>query len=116
LLAGTRYLSKPTYILGMVQLRLVFVLQYMVACIAIIVVMLATQTVADGPGFTGTSLVAHVTFGEILNYIIRWWAQLENWIGAITRLKALNDEIPKRGPKMKQSLYHQTGRLRAGLR
>jgi len=78
----------------MAQRWLLFVLQCIVACLAIGVVALATQTRSDTAGLTGASLVALMTFGDMLNYIIRWWTQLETSIAAVTRLKALEDQVP----------------------
>jgi len=89
--------QKPTYLLAMVQRWLLFVLQCIVACLAIMVVTLATQVPSNTSGFTGASLVALMTFGDILNFIIRWWTQLETSIGAVTRLKALTDKVPSEG-------------------
>ncbi|KAK3311928.1 ABC transporter [Apodospora peruviana] len=85
--------QKPAYLLAMVQRWLLFVLLCIVAVLAILVVTLATQTTSQSTGFTGASLVSLMTFGDILNYIIRWWTQLETSIGAVTRLKALNDKV-----------------------
>ena len=100
--------QKPTYLLAMVQRWLLFVLQSMVACLAILVVTLATQTRSDTAGFTGASLVALMTFGDILNYIIRWWTQMETSIGAVTRLKALNDKVKP------ESFHDETGPVQSG--
>src|SRR5690242_20096140 len=61
----------PTYLLAMVQRWLLFVLQCIVACLAVGVVALSTQTRSDTRGLTGASLVALMTFGDMLNYIIR---------------------------------------------
>ncbi|KAM7197149.1 P-loop containing nucleoside triphosphate hydrolase protein [Rhypophila sp. PSN 637] len=85
--------QKPAYLLAMVQRWLLFVLLCIVAVLAVLVVTLATQTTSQSTGFTGASLVSLMTFGDILNYIIRWWTQLETSIGAVTRLKALNDKV-----------------------
>ncbi|KAM7214661.1 P-loop containing nucleoside triphosphate hydrolase protein [Rhypophila decipiens] len=85
--------QKPAYLLAMVQRWLLFVLLCIVAVLAVLVVTLATQTKSQSTGFTGASLVSLMTFGDILNYIIRWWTQLETSIGAVTRLKALNDKV-----------------------
>jgi ATP-binding cassette, subfamily C (CFTR/MRP), member 1 len=35
-----------------------------------------------------------MSFGDILNYIIRWWTQMETSVGAIARLKSLGDKVP----------------------
>ncbi|KAK3386815.1 ABC transporter [Podospora didyma] len=91
--------QKPNYLLAMVQRWLLFVLQCIVAVIAVFVVTLATQTRSETTGFTGASLVALMTFGEILNFIIRWWTQLETSIGAVTRLKSLGDKVPLEGSR-----------------
>jgi ABC-type multidrug transport system fused ATPase/permease subunit len=99
--------QKPTYLLAMVQRWLLFVLQCIVACLAILVVTLATQIRSGTSGFTGASLVALMTFGDIINFIIRWWTQLETSIGAVTRLKALNDKVPSEGFKDKTEPVHQ---------
>ncbi|KAK4209327.1 P-loop containing nucleoside triphosphate hydrolase protein [Rhypophila decipiens] len=85
--------QRPAYLLAMVQRWLLFVLLCIVAVLAVLVVTLATQTTSQSTGFTGASLVSLMTFGDILNYIIRWWTQLETSIGAVTRLKALNDKV-----------------------
>jgi ATP-binding cassette, subfamily C (CFTR/MRP), member 1 len=89
--------QKPAYLLAMVQRWLLFVLQCIVACLAILVVTLATQVQSQTSGFTGASLLALMTFGDTLNYIIRWWTQLETSIGAVTRIKALADKVSPEG-------------------
>ena len=73
---------------------LLFVLQCIVALLAIVVVTLATQVHIGTTGFTGSSLVALMTLGDTLNYIIRWWTQLEISIGAVNRIKSLSDKVP----------------------
>jgi len=78
----------------MVQRWLLFVLQCVVAVVAVVVVTLATQVHSNTATFTGASLVALMTFGDVLNFIIRWWTQLETSIGAVTRLKSLSDKVP----------------------
>lgn len=34
-----------------------------------------------------------MTFGDILNYIIRWYTQIETSIGAVSRLKKFSEEV-----------------------
>jgi ABC-type multidrug transport system fused ATPase/permease subunit len=89
--------QKPAYLLAIAQRWLQFVLQCIVAVIAIVVVTLATQLHSSSAGFTGPSIVALMSFGDILNFIIRWWTQLETSIGAVTRLKSLGDKVPPEG-------------------
>lgn len=108
--------QKPTYLLAMVQRWLLFALQCIIACLAILVVTLATQLHSDTSGFTGASLVALMMFGDILNYIIRWWTQLETSIGAVTRLKALNDKVPSEGFQDETKPAQRSGPPKVGLR
>ena len=76
----------------MVQRWLGFVLQMIVALLAVAVVTVATQ-LGSNAALTGASLVSLMTFGEILNYVIRWWTQMETSIGAVGRLKKLGEEV-----------------------
>lgn len=84
--------QRPAYLLAMVQRWLLFMLQLIVALLAVAVVTLATQLRA-GSGFTGASLVTLMTFGDVLNYIIRWYTQIETSIGAVTRLKNFSQNV-----------------------
>lgn len=76
----------------MVQRWLGFALQTVVAVLAIVVVTLATQ-LRSSTGLTGASLVTLMTFGDILNYIIRWYTQIETSMGAINRLKSFSEKV-----------------------
>jgi ATP-binding cassette subfamily C (CFTR/MRP) protein 1 len=76
----------------MVQRWLGFTLQVVVAILAVSVVTLATQ-LRSSTGLTGASLVTLMTFGDILNYIIRWWTQIETSIGAVSRLKSFSEKV-----------------------
>lgn len=76
----------------MVQRWLGFALQLVVAILAVAVVSLATQ-LRSSTGLTGASLVTLMTFGDILNYIIRWWTQIETSIGAVSRLKKFSEKV-----------------------
>jgi ATP-binding cassette subfamily C (CFTR/MRP) protein 1 len=76
----------------MVQRWLGFTLQLVVAVLAVAVVTLATQ-LRSSVGLTGASLVTLMTFGDILNYIIRWFTQMETSIGAVGRLKAFSMNV-----------------------
>ena len=84
--------QRPTYLLAMVQRWLGFTLQMVVATLAVMVVVLATQ-VRSNTAMTGASLVSLMTFGDILKYIIRWWTQLETSIGAVSRLKSFGEKV-----------------------
>jgi ATP-binding cassette, subfamily C (CFTR/MRP), member 1 len=76
----------------MVQRWLLLTLQLLVAVLAIAVVTLATQ-LRSSTGLTGASLVTLMTFGDILNYIISWYTQIETSIGAVSRVKKFGEQI-----------------------
>lgn len=76
----------------MVQRWLGFALQVVVAILAVVVVTLATQ-LNSSTGLTGASLITLMTFGDILNYIIRWYTQIETSIGAVSRLKNFSQKV-----------------------
>ncbi|KAI1500381.1 ATPase-like protein [Biscogniauxia marginata] len=84
--------QRPYYLLYIVQRWLLFALQIVVALIALTVVVLATQ-LRGNTALTGASLVTLMTFGDVLNYIIRWWTQLETSIGAVSRLKNFSEKV-----------------------
>ena len=76
----------------MVQRWLGFALQMIVALLAVIVVTLATQ-LRSSTAMTGASLITLMTLGNILNYIVRWYTQIETSIGAVSRLKSFSDHV-----------------------
>jgi ATP-binding cassette subfamily C (CFTR/MRP) protein 1 len=80
----------------MVQRWLGFALQTVVAILAVVVVTLATQ-LRSSTGLTGASLITLMTFGDILNYIIRWYTQIETSIGAVSRLKNFSQKVKGEG-------------------
>jgi ABC-type multidrug transport system fused ATPase/permease subunit len=82
--------QRPAYLLAMIQRWLLFVLNVVIAVIAVIVVSLATQLRAN-QGFTGASLVTIMSFGDILANIIRMYTMLETSIGAVSRLKTFSE-------------------------
>jgi ABC-type multidrug transport system fused ATPase/permease subunit len=71
---------------------LLFALQVVVAMLAVGVVAMATQ-LRSSTALTGASLVTLMTFGDILNYIIRWFTQIETSIGAVGRLKNFSEDV-----------------------
>jgi ATP-binding cassette, subfamily C (CFTR/MRP), member 1 len=76
----------------MVQRWLGFILQIVVAIIAVAVVTLVTQ-LRSSRGFAGASLITLMTFGDILNFIIRWFTQLDTSIGGVGRLKNFSETV-----------------------
>ncbi|CZT07287.1 related to multidrug resistance protein [Rhynchosporium agropyri] len=71
-----------------------FVLDVMVAAIAIIIMTLAIQLEATSAGALGVSLVDILSFSRDLNYLIRTWTDLETSLGAISRVRSFKAETP----------------------
>ncbi|TDZ30419.1 ABC transporter FUM19 [Colletotrichum spinosum] len=84
--------QRPAYLLAMIQQWLVVVMHLMVACIAVILVALATQ-LRTNSGFTGASLVTLMTWGETIAWLIRQYTQLETSIGAVARIKTFAERV-----------------------
>lgn len=82
--------QQPAYLLAMIQRWLVFVLNVVVAIVAIVVVALATQ-LRSSQGFTGASLITIMSFGDFLAELIRCYILLETSIGAVSRLKTFSE-------------------------
>ncbi|KAI5922440.1 ABC multidrug transporter [Camillea tinctor] len=84
--------QRPAYLLTMIQHLLTFVLNIVVALIALVLTALATQLRSDS-GFTGASLVTLMGFGDILSHIVLSYTLLETSIGAIGRLKSFDETV-----------------------
>jgi ATP-binding cassette subfamily C (CFTR/MRP) protein 1 len=84
--------QRPAYLLAMIQRWLGFMLQLIVAVLAVVVVTLATQ-VGSNTAITGTSLIMLMSFGEGLSYIVTMYTMLETSIGAVHRLKNFSDKV-----------------------
>jgi ATP-binding cassette, subfamily C (CFTR/MRP), member 1 len=76
----------------MIQRWLGFMLQLVVAFLAVAVVTLSTQT-RSNTAFTGASLVSLMAFGDTLTYIVKMYTTLETSIGAISRLKSFSEKV-----------------------
>ncbi|KAI1762775.1 P-loop containing nucleoside triphosphate hydrolase protein [Hypoxylon sp. FL1150] len=84
--------QRPAYLLAMIQRWLGFTLQMVVAALAFVVVILATQQ-RSNTAFTGASLVTLMNFGDSLTIIVRMYTALETSIGAISRLKSFSETV-----------------------
>ncbi|KAI8957592.1 P-loop containing nucleoside triphosphate hydrolase protein [Daldinia sp. FL1419] len=84
--------QRPAYILAMIQRWLGFVLQLVVTAMAFILVTLAVQLRSNG-AFTGAALVALISFGSNLSFMVRTYTALETSIGAISRLKSFSERV-----------------------
>lgn len=86
--------QRPAYLLSMIQRWLAFVLDVVVAVLAIVVVTLSTQVSSGGSiGFTGASMVTLMTFGPWLAGLVRCYTTLETSLGAVSRLKAFSETV-----------------------
>ncbi|OTB09427.1 hypothetical protein M426DRAFT_18072 [Hypoxylon sp. CI-4A] len=79
----------PTYLLTIIQQWLNFVLNVIVAILAIALTSLAVR-LRSNSGFTGASLVTLMAFGDNLSGIVVFYTLLETSLGAISRLKAFD--------------------------
>ena len=77
----------------MIQQWLTLVSSLVVAFLAILVVVLATQVKSlTGAGFTGASLVTLMSFGIFAAELIMIYALLETSVGAINQLKSFSEK------------------------
>lgn len=76
----------------MIQQWLSLVLNLVAAVLAIMVSSLAIELQVNS-GFTGVALVNLVTFNSTLGTIIVAWAMTETSIGAVSRIKQLEDNV-----------------------
>ena len=85
--------QRPFYLLWAVQRWLTVVLDFMVAGIAVLLIVLVTQLRNFvGPGFAGVALANIVLFSQQLRMLMTFWTQLETHIGAISRVKMFTEE------------------------
>ncbi len=76
----------------MIQQWLNLVLDLVVMVMAAVLTTLAVRLHSNS-GFTGASLVTLMNFGDNLSGIVIFYTRLETSIGAISRLKAFNDNV-----------------------
>ncbi|KAF2999462.1 hypothetical protein E8E13_008147 [Curvularia kusanoi] len=84
--------QRPAYLLAMMQQCLMFVLNLLVAFLAVGLVSLATQLKSDA-AFTGASLISLMSFSETATALIFTYTALETSIGAVSRLKTFSDKV-----------------------
>ncbi|KAI2464664.1 ABC multidrug transporter [Annulohypoxylon bovei var. microspora] len=81
--------QRPAYLLTMIQQWLNFVLNVVIAILAIMLTSLAVR-LRSNSGFTGASLVTLMAFGDVLSGVVIYYTALETSLGAISRLKAFD--------------------------
>ena len=85
--------QRPFYLLFMVQRWLTLVLDLINTALAVIVVTVASQLRGHvSVGFTGVSLTQIISFAATMKTLILFWTQLENSLGAVTRIKNFEAE------------------------
>ncbi len=88
--------QRPSYLLAMAQQWLMLTMNALVAVVAIILVVLATQLRSDA-GNVGAGLVTLITLGSTLTTIVVAYTGLETSLGAISRLKGFGEETELEG-------------------
>ncbi|PYI33241.1 hypothetical protein BP00DRAFT_434635 [Aspergillus indologenus CBS 114.80] len=84
--------QRAACLLLMIQEWLNLVLNLVVMVIAAVLTMLAVRLHSNS-AFAGASLYSLMTFGESLSGIVIYYTRLERSIGAIARLKSLNETV-----------------------
>ncbi|TVY14013.1 Canalicular multispecific organic anion transporter 1 [Lachnellula arida] len=81
--------QKPYYLLFCIQRWLNLALDIMVACLAVVLVAIATTLRGkSSSAFLGVALFSMVSFSSSLNQLIKGWTVLETAIGAVARIRA----------------------------
>ncbi|KAH7418359.1 ABC transporter [Cadophora sp. MPI-SDFR-AT-0126] len=83
--------QRPSYLLAMAQQWLMFIMNLIVAILAVILVAMATQ-LRSNAGSVGAGFVTLMSLGSALTTVIVAYTGLETSLGAITRLKAFSDD------------------------
>ena len=85
--------QRPFYLLFMVQRWLTLVLDLINTALAVLVVAVASHLRGHvSVGFTGVSLTQIISFTASMKLFILFWTQLENSLGAVTRIKNFEAE------------------------
>ncbi|KAI8263442.1 ABC transporter [Colletotrichum sp. SAR 10_77] len=80
--------QRPSYTQGCIQTWLTFVLNLIVAVLAVIlVIIVVTWHHKFSAGSVGVSLVMIIGFSEVLARLIQSWTKLESSIGAVARVR-----------------------------
>ncbi|PYH68010.1 uncharacterized protein BO88DRAFT_405908 [Aspergillus vadensis CBS 113365] len=87
--------QKPYYLLYCIQRWLNVVLDLLVACLAVILIALATSLRSStDPGKLGVSLTAIMAFSQTLQEVVTSWTGLETSLGAIARTRSFEMKTP----------------------
>ncbi|VUC23409.1 unnamed protein product [Clonostachys rosea] len=86
--------QRPFYLMYSIQRWLNLVLDLLVACLATLIMALATHLKDSSAGALGVSLLNILTFSQDLTYLIRTWTDLETSLGAVARVRSFEAETP----------------------
>lgn len=87
--------QKPYYLLLCIQRWLVFVLDLVVAAMAVVLVGMAVALrTRMSPGFLGVALVTMMELSHALTNLVQHWTGLETSLGAITRIRSFSMDTP----------------------
>lgn len=87
--------QKPYYLLYCIQRWLNVVLDLLIACLAVILIALATSLRGStDPGKLGVSLTAIMAFSQTLQEVVTSWTGLETSLGAIARTRSFEMKTP----------------------
>lgn len=86
--------QRPAYLLLMVQQWLNFVLNMIVACVAVMIASIAVLQKSQ-QGTTGVALTLIMSIATMLQQALRAWTLFEVSIGAISRIKTFQEHTPK---------------------
>ena len=98
--------QRPFYLLYAVQRWLQLILDFLVAAVAVILIVLVVELrgVLSG-AFVGISLVNVILFSQNLKLVLQYWTMLETHIGAVSRIKNFsNSTNPEPSPPGKTIL------------
>ena len=82
--------QKPTYLMYMIQRWLTFVLDMIVAVLAVLIAALAVLQRANS-GFAGVALTQVLLINLTLRFIIISWTEVETSIGSVSRIKNFSE-------------------------
>ncbi|KAF5000296.1 hypothetical protein FDECE_11257 [Fusarium decemcellulare] len=84
--------QRPAYLLAVIQQWLMSTLHLLVAGIAVLLIVLATQ-LRSNAGMTGAGLVSLLTFSETVSNLITSYTNLETSLGAVSRLRSFTETV-----------------------
>jgi ATP-binding cassette, subfamily C (CFTR/MRP), member 1 len=88
--------QKPLYLLFCAQRWLLLVLSLVVAGLEVLVMGLSIPLRNSvSAGFVGLAIVQVMTLSELLNDLVAQWTEMENCLGAVTRISRFIKETPR---------------------